>query len=111
MKGLGAYIKKHGKHFTEELAYEVVGKRWSGRQIQKAAQHRVYYNVTGSTLGDMIYLTNSMGNKWDILKMPTCITFTLFIVGEFKYYGGVVFDTWLKDLEESKLAFDFTPYI
>ena len=58
MKGLRQYIKKHGKHFTEELAYKTAGKRWSSTQIEKATQREVYYNVTASTLGDIVYLAN-----------------------------------------------------
>ena len=111
MKGLKEYIRKHGKHFTEKLAYKVAGKRWSGRQIEKAAQKRVYYNVTGSTLGDMIYLTNEASNRWDMPILYTCTKFTLYIIGDYRYHGGIVFDDWLEGLKEINPGFDFTPYI
>lgn len=111
MKGLKEYIRKHGKHFTEKLAYKVVGKRWSGKQIERAAQKKVYYNVTGSTLGDMIYLTNEVSSKWDIPALYTCTKFTLYIIGDYEYHGGKVFTSWLEELEEMGISFDFTPYI
>jgi hypothetical protein len=111
MNGLDRYIRKHGKHFTEKLAYKVAGRRWSGRQIEKAAQRKVYYNVTGSTLGDMIYLTNEASNRWNIPILYTCAKFTLYRIGNHQYYGGVVFDDWLEDLENINPTFDFTPYI
>ena len=111
MKGLDRYIRKHGKHFTEKLAYKVAGRRWSGRQIEKAAQRKVYYNVTGSTLGDMIYLTNEVSNRWNIPILYTCTKFTLYIISNYQYHGGVVFDDWLEELENINPTFDFTPYI
>ena len=56
MKGLEQYIEKYGNHFTEELASDITLKKWDSSKIQKSAQKKVYYNVTGSTSGDMMYL-------------------------------------------------------
>lgn len=105
MKGLRQYIKKHGKHFTEELAYKAAGKKWSSKQIEKATQGEVYYNVTASTLGDMIFLINTY-RKY-LRRKSECVSFALCIIGDYQYYGGVIFDTWLEDNK----GFDFTPYI
>lgn len=111
MKGLNEYIKKHGKHFTEPLAHDVSGNKFSADQVKKAAQKKVYYNVTGSTLGDMVYLTNMTYNDWKYRTVDRCIIYTLYIIGEYKYHGGVLFDSWLEELVENNQIFDFTPYI
>lgn len=111
MKGLKEYIKKHGKHFTEELALRVSGGKFSTDQVEKAAQRRVYYNVTGSTLGDMVYLTNETYKGWRYRTVDRCIIYTLYIVGEYKYHGGVLFEGWLEELIENNQTFDFTPFI
>ena len=109
MKGLEEYIEKHGKHFTVELAYKVSGKRWDVSQIEKAAKNRVYYNVTASTIGDMVYITNRvyMPKSSIFNTMSKCINYMLCIVGNFDFYEHTVFDDWLT-IEED---FDFTPYI
>ena len=60
MIGLREYIGKYGKHFTVELAYKVVGNRWNAKKIYDYIQKKVYYNVSGTTLGDMVYLFNSI---------------------------------------------------
>ena len=111
MKGLQEYIKKHGKHFTEDLALKVSGGKFSADQVAKAAQERVYYNVTGSTLGDMIWLTNEIYNGYKFRTAGRCVVYTLNIVGDYKYHGGALFKSWLEELREDNQTFDFTPYI
>lgn len=107
MKGLREYIRKHGRHFTEELAYKVAGKKYDAAQVERAAQKRVYYNVTGSTLGDMVYLTNNTYNGWGFTTISGNISYTLYFVGNYKFHGGVLFNEWLQENRE----FDLTPYI
>ena len=121
MKGLREYIKKHGKHFTEELAYDAAfSKRWNKKQIEEAIQNRVWYNVTGSTLGDIIYLVNEcyddgiIGDMLGYNKKSKCISYTLLYIGDFNNYGGKLFDEWLAEIRQHdffKGDFDFTPYI
>lgn len=106
MKGLRQYIKKHGRHFTEELAYKAAGKKWSAEDIERTAQKEVYYNVTASTLGDMIYLVHETHNRHGI-KKSNCIKHTLCVIGNYNFYGGEVFREWLREVKD----FDFTPYI
>ena len=114
MKGLKEYIKKHGKHFTEELAYQVAGKRWNAEQIERAAQKKVYYNVTGSTLGDMVFLTNEVYDEWNRFGYSgfcKCILYTLHIVGDYTYNSGLLFDEWVNEMKRVKLDIDLRPYI
>ena len=57
MKGLKEYLKKHGNHFTEQLAYDAaLNRRWNKKQIENSIRNRVWYNVTDSSIGDIIYL-------------------------------------------------------
>lgn len=118
MKGLNEYIKKHGKHFTEKLAYDAaLSKKWNKKQIVDAIRGRVWYNVTGSTIGDIIYLVNECYDDENFMgygKKSKCIIYTLLYIGDYKNYGGKLFDEWLKESKQYdsfKRNFDFTPYI
>lgn len=109
MKGLGKYIKKYGKHFTEQLAMSVTSGRWDSSEIMKKAEDMVYYNVTGSTVGDIVFLANyakDTGRAFYKSK-HNCVKFALKIVGEYALHDGVMFNKWVGDTKD----FDFTPYI
>ena len=108
MKGLKEYIKKHGKHFTEELVKAALPLRWDITDVVSSAQKKVYYNVTGSTVGDMAYLANTvyMSEGWSKTK---CIDFTTTIMGDYGVGRELAFSWFLDSLKGKK--FDFTPYI
>lgn len=113
MKGLEEYIKVHGKHFTEKLAYKAAGNKWSASQIKKASQKKVYYNVTESTLGDMVYITNAVYLPKTCMfdTFNKCVDFMLSIIEDSHFYDKTVFDEWLLFLERLEDDMDFTPYI
>lgn len=109
MKGLRQYIKKHGKHFTEELAMSVTNGKWDSSEVMEKARSMVYYNVTGSTVGDIVFLTNyakDTGKSFYKTK-HNCVKFALYIVGEYALHDGVMFNKWVGDTRN----FDLTPYI
>ena len=111
MKGLKEYIAKHGKHFTEELASDVTRRKWDSSKIQKAAQKRVYYNVTGSTPGDMMYLMD-MFHCYPSGQHThgKCINLMLSWVRDY-HKTGSPFCIWLTMMTVNKEEFDLTPYI
>lgn len=106
MVGLREYTKKHGKHFTKQLALDVSGGRFNADQVIKAAQKKVYYNVTESTLGDMIYLVNSC----TLTKKDKCVDYALSTIGDY-FSTEKPFSTWICILCLKEEDFDFTPYI
>lgn len=109
MKGLKQYIRKHGKHFTEELAMNATGGRWSREDIMDKVESQVYYNVTGSTVGDIIFLVNfakDSGRSF-LRTKHQCVKFALCIVGEYAMHDGVMFSKWVGDTKD----FDLTQYI
>ena len=108
MKGLRRYIKKHGRHFTEELAHEVTNSKWSSEELERTAQSKVYYNVTGSTIGDIVYLVNIVHKAYpeEYAMKNCCVNYALAIIGDVKYTGHA-FSIWLQLTDD----FDFTPYI
>ena len=113
MKGIVDYLKKHGYHFTEELARNAVPHRWDIDTILKEAQRRVYYNVSGSTSGDIYYLVNWIPSHYDHPKsnnLKKGVTGVLSVVGNY-YSNGFAFCLWLSELEENDEEFDLTPYI
>jgi hypothetical protein len=109
VKGLKRYIKKHGRHFTEELALSVTNGRWRSSEVMEKAQSMVYYNVTGSTVGDMVFLANYAKDtgKPFYRTIHNCVRFALCIVGEYALRNGAMFSKWVGDTKE----FDLTPYI
>lgn len=109
MKGLKQYIKKHGRHFTEELAVNTTKGRWGKEDIINKAEAQVYYNVTDSTIGDMVFLVNfakDSGRPF-LRTKHQCIKFALCIIGEYAMRDGVMFNKWVVDTKD----FDLTPYI
>ena len=109
MKGLRQYIRKHGRHFTEELAMTVTKGKWDSSEIMEKAESMVYYNVTGSTVGDIVFLANyakDTGKPFYKTK-HNCIRFALCIVGEYALRDGAMFKKWVGDTRD----FDLTPYI
>lgn len=108
MKGLVEYIKVHGRHFTVELAEDVTGGKWPSKEVERQAQGKVYYNVSGSTLGDMVYLID-MFHKY-IHHHKRCMSLMLSWVGNFQM-RTVPFCIWVSSLLDDEEEFDFTPYI
>ena len=108
MKGLKEYIRKHGRHFTEELAYGAVNRKWSPGDIERTAQSKVYYNVTGSTLGDMVYLVHIVHDAYpeEYYRKDYCVDYALAVIGDVEYTGSA-FSNWILTIRD----FDFTPYI
>lgn len=108
MKGLKEYIKKHGKHFTEQLAYDATMKKWSSKEIETTAQSKVYYNVTSSTLGDMVYLVHIVYKAYpkEYCRKDYCVDYALAVIGDVDYKESA-FSNWILTIRD----FDFTPYI
>lgn len=113
MRGLEEYIRKHGKHFTDKLAIKVTNRRWDPCKVAKAAQDKVYYNVTQSTVGDMVYLLDMVHERLYPLGQYTNnrgINGMLAWVGDYKKTESA-FNIWLTTVIVQKQDFDFTPYI
>ena len=105
MKGLEQYLEKYGKHFTNELVKDVIDLKWSPKEIEDSAQRRVYYNVTESTLGDMVYLVHYFSdNKTRGIKDM------LAYIGDVRN-NGTAFTEWIYCAALTGRHIDFTPYI
>ena len=99
MKGLGKYIAKHGRHFTPELAVKVLDCKWNASEVERASDRVVYYNVSGATLGDIVFLTNLFSCSFSKRK---CIKYALEIVGNVNT-NGYAFNAWLLSNEDIDL--------
>lgn len=109
MRGLKEYVAKHGFHFTVALAYKAGGKKWTSEQVMSAAQKKVYYNVTCSTIGDITYSANVLS---DTIPKNRCIALALAKVECFSDFGyGGIFSQWFESMQRMGKDFDFTPYI
>ena len=105
MKGLEQYIEKHGKHFTEDLVKDALVLKWSPKEIEDSAQRKVYYNVTESTLGDMVYLVHYFSDRKD-----SGIRSMLCYIGDVRN-NGTAFTEWIYLAALTGRTIDFTPYI
>ena len=105
MEGLKQYIRKHGKHFTEELAYDVVPIKWSFSDIEKIIKEEVWYNCWSATRGDIVYLVNMAYNYYKKSKRM-CILFMLGTVGDYEERDKW-FDAWILDIK----SFDMSKYV
>ena len=108
MKGLEGYIRRHGRHFTVQLASKAISIRWSSSEVMKAAQRKVYYNVTSASEGDMVYLVN-LGYLLNGWNKDRCIDFCLKVIGDYGVGEGTAFNDYIERTESS--GFDFTSYI
>lgn len=110
MKGLDKYIKRHGRHITPELAKAIYGSKWDSSEVERTAQKYVYYNVNGTTLGDMVYISNMLYTyqRWNKRK---CIKYTLSKAED--YYNGkeYAFRHLIYFLKSGDLSIDFSLYI
>ena len=103
MKGLKEYLRKHGRHFTEELAHAVMGNTWTYDEIDAIIQKKVYYNVSGCTKGDIVYFCNGMNlyTKHDIIKNVIPMLMTVDAYED-------IFTLWAKVYGD---CFDFTEFV
>ena len=81
------------------------------RTIDRAAQKRVYYNVTGATLGDMLYLTNKALNDRNSRTLHSAVSYALSIIGNYEYHDGRLFDECISEIKKTREVIDFRLYI
>lgn len=103
MKGFEEYLERHGSHFTVRLAMDIIRLRYSLSEIKDCIRGEVFYNVTGTTEGDMLFIVNSSYSS----SLRNASRRLMHIMGDFSYYDLTVFDKWAV----RKRDFDLTPYI
>lgn len=110
MRGLNKYIRKYGRHINLKLADVLYNSKWNASDIEKTTQEYVYYNVTSTTLGDMVYITNMVHyhKGWNKRK---CIKHTLSIVEDYPEGKEYAFTHLLTILKLSNQKVDFSKYI
>ena len=106
MKGLKKFIDKYGKHFTEELVWDVILLKWNPKDIEESAQKRVYYNVTEATLGDMVYLVHYYADNRKVKGIKCMLDF----IGNVRN-NGRAFTEWVYISALMGKKYDLTPYI
>ena len=109
IKGLRRYIKKHGRHLTEELAKNAIFFFWTPEEIMSSSQRKVYYNVTGATVGDMVYLANYNKGIYESKNKST--SKMLSVISNYKEGREVAFDLFIDKIRKDKNRFNLMPYI
>lgn len=77
MKGIRGYVAKHGRHLTERLAMDALKCRWNTSEVHRAAERRVYYNVSEATLGDIVLMVNHFNSCFIDARKCDCIKWAL----------------------------------
>ena len=113
IKGLRKYVKKYGRHLTEDLAYSAIPCIWTSEEVQKEAQRAVYYNVTSATLGDMLFLANYIHNRTTgrFVSKRSSVSGMLHYIGNYRRGKHKAFDIFLSNLRNERKKFDFNRYI
>ena len=110
MKGLKEYIKKHGRHFTKELARDALKRDnilfWEPDVVMRAINRKVWYNTNSSTEGDIVYLANNFPSA-----LSSAIGTVIAYLHDAYYGREAAFSIFESSLHLRKMDFDFTPYI
>lgn len=121
--GFRDYIKKHGYHFTDELAEHVSkmmvnrnGKEhtWAVEQILKAMSSMGYSVPNNVTDGDITYLANMYyADLYDtILKdESSCLKTAYIIATDHDGYDGMIFSRWTSDAIGKNVKIDWNKFI
>lgn len=123
MVGLAQYVKKYGNHFTIPLAKEAVkylrctdgsSPKCDVKYIEEAIQKRVYYNITNSTLGDIVYMVyvaySNLPSEMP-RKRKISIDNALALIESTDSYEGMAFSSWIAGMDFKEEDFDFNAYI
>lgn len=111
MKGLQKYLRKHGSHFTIKLAEDVNGRNFTFSIVDRYLSTMVWYNVSNSTIGDIIYLSGAAYSS--MIKCPSrreCVKYALSVVGDVNG-EDLAFASWLGALLIKDIEFDFREYV
>lgn len=117
------YIKKHGYHFTNELA-EYASKKmvndngsehmWSAKDIEIALNNLGHTKPAGSTLADIAYTANMCYADFYGSVVPTeggCITYAINVANDKDGYEGIQFCRWLADIEHKHVDINWEQFV
>lgn len=98
---------------TEELAKNAIFFFWTPEEIMSSAQRKVYYNVTGATIGDMVYLVNYNHEvvKGRYESKNKCTSKMLSVISNYKEGREVAFNLFIDTIRKDKSRFNLMPYI
>lgn len=96
-------------HFTVELAYDATDKFYDVDEVEKELNKKVYYNVSGYTIGDAVYIFNGWTDVLDRGNKKYRAEMVRMVLEDPMYLDiPTVFELWVKAYARD---FDFTPYI
>lgn len=122
-KGYLEYVKKHGYHFTDELAEHVSrmmenasGQKhtWTATQVKKAMEGLNLTVPSSVTSGDVAYLANMY--YADLYPDPfkdeaSCLRAAYKIANDIDGYDGMVFCRWTSDAIGKAIHIDWEKFV
>lgn len=124
--GFKAYIKKHGYHFTDNLAALAISSminadssshKWSVKQVMAvvASNFGSFENKNKCTNGDLTYIANMAYADFfpEVVKSEAdCVKYAIKVAADPDGYEGIVFMRWLTDLiGKEDTSIDFNKYV
>lgn len=123
-EGYSKYIKKHGCHFTDELAEHVSrtmenasgqNHSWTAAQVKKALEGLGYsYSTKIATLGDVTYAANMLYADLypEALKDEvSCLKGASAMACDPDGYDGMIFTRWSADAMAKAINIDWEKFI
>lgn len=118
------YVKKHGHHFTDDLAdyasdlmepYSIIPKIKSSDVSNYVNENTILKAKFHSSNGDLAYLINmystDFANTGIISTVKDCVSMALSIINDEDGYPGMVFDRWLTDVKAKEIEIDWEKFI
>lgn len=122
-EGYSEYVKKHGYHFTDELAEHVSqmmknadcqNHSWTAAQVKRSMESLGLSIPTEITGGDMTYLANMYYSDFypDPLKdEASCFRAAYKIANDPDGYKGMIFCRWTADAIGKAISIDWKKFI
>ena len=122
-KGYSEYVKKHGYHFTDELAdyasklmknSDKTPHNWNSQAVKKTVEAMGIYIPAKSTLGDIAYTANMAYADFypDLLQDTTsCIKYALKVANDVDGYEGMAFCRWTADIIGKAVSIDWEKFV
>lgn len=122
-KGYYEYVKKHGYHFTDELAeraskYMVNANgqhhSWTVSQVKKSIESLGFNIPDKVTIGDVTYAANMAYADFypDLLKDEmSCLKYAYKVANDPDGYDGMIFCRWVADVIGKSIKIDWEEFV
>ena len=118
-----AYVKKHGYHFSPELADHVTAMmenadgsthHWTSKQVKEAMQAKGMTLAHNYTWGDAAYQANMGYADYypdPVVSEQGCLKYAAKTIHDPDGYDGMIFCRWLSDVVAKEVEIDWEAFV